>query len=79
MLRDWVAADFGVELVELTRVHEGADLAAEVWNGDCLYAVKWSAAWYRRRTPYYGAPGRRWSPRDPRTGANPHRSALEHP
>lgn len=70
MLRDWVAADFGVELVELTRVHEGADLAAEVWNGDCLYAVKWSAGGTDagpRTTAHLAAAGVRGIPAPVRT------------
>lgn len=46
-MRQWVAADFGIEVVELTRVHGGADLAAEVWRGATGsgdgYAVKWTS------------------------------------
>ncbi|WP_063822794.1 phosphotransferase enzyme family protein [Kribbella flavida] len=37
--------DFGFAVVELTPVHTGADLAADVWKAlttDSLYAVKWS-------------------------------------
>ncbi|MFB9907596.1 phosphotransferase enzyme family protein [Allokutzneria oryzae] len=45
-MRDWVKADFGIELVELRRVEHGADVAADVWHGvaddGARYAVKWS-------------------------------------
>ncbi|GAA1554543.1 phosphotransferase enzyme family protein [Kribbella lupini] len=48
-LRDWLLEDYGLRVVELTRVHGGADLAAEVWRADSQsrggirsYAVKWS-------------------------------------
>jgi spectinomycin phosphotransferase len=46
-VREWLAVDFGIELVELARVHGGADLAAEVWRGTAAdgsrYAAKWSS------------------------------------
>ena len=42
-LRRWIGEDFGLDVTELTQVHHGADLAAEVWNADDRYAVKWSS------------------------------------
>lgn len=41
-LRGWIRTDFGLDVTELTQVHHGADSAAEVWNADDRYAVKWS-------------------------------------
>lgn len=52
-LQDWLHDDHGLDVVELTRVQGGADLAAEVWKvkasadpesrqGVRSYAVKWS-------------------------------------
>ncbi|WP_185448390.1 phosphotransferase enzyme family protein [Kribbella qitaiheensis] len=43
-LRLWLAEDFGFAVRELEQVHEGADVAAEVWRatGELSYAVKWS-------------------------------------
>ncbi|WP_168197427.1 phosphotransferase enzyme family protein [Kribbella sp. ALI-6-A] len=44
-LWEFVREDFGLDVVELTRVHGGADQAAEVWlarAGERRYAVKWS-------------------------------------
>jgi spectinomycin phosphotransferase len=44
-LRRWISEDFGLEVGDLIQVHEGADTAAEVWQGratDGRYAVKWS-------------------------------------
>jgi spectinomycin phosphotransferase len=46
-LRRWVREDFGLELVELSPVAHGADVAAQVWKGATTtnaYAVKWSGA-----------------------------------
>jgi len=41
-----VREDYGLDLVEASLVHDGADVAAEVWrvrtSSDDLYAVKWS-------------------------------------
>ena len=42
-LRRWLVDDFGLVVRELDQVHAGADVAAEVWRADDLYAVKWSA------------------------------------
>ncbi|WUJ72986.1 aminoglycoside phosphotransferase family protein [Kribbella soli] len=47
LLRKWLLADFGLEVVELTPVAYGADIAAQVWKAGTAtntYAVKWSAA-----------------------------------
>ncbi|MFC6158898.1 phosphotransferase enzyme family protein [Kribbella jiaozuonensis] len=47
LLRKWLLADFGLEVVELTPVVYGADVAAQVWKAATAtntYAVKWSAA-----------------------------------
>lgn len=44
-LQHWLLEDHELDVAELTRVHGGADLAAEVWRvraEDQLYAVKWS-------------------------------------
>ncbi len=55
-LREWILADYGLGVVELTPIHEGADVAAEVWRASTtavdqyaagataggVYAVKWS-------------------------------------
>ncbi|ASO21272.1 spectinomycin phosphotransferase [Actinoalloteichus hoggarensis] len=45
-LRSWVLADFAVDLTAIDSVAEGADSAAEVWQGlasdGACYAVKWS-------------------------------------
>ncbi|MEV6285515.1 phosphotransferase [Kribbella sp. NPDC051770] len=44
-LGEWLLEDFGLDVVDITRVHGGADLAAEVWRVDTgvrSYAVKWS-------------------------------------
>jgi spectinomycin phosphotransferase len=46
-LRRWVREDFGLELVELSPVAHGADVAAQVWEAATTtnrYAVKWSGA-----------------------------------
>jgi len=47
LLRKWLLADFGLDVVELTPVAEGADIAAQVWRVSTatnVYAVKWSGA-----------------------------------
>jgi spectinomycin phosphotransferase len=47
LMRKWLLADFGLEVVELTPVAYGADVAAQVWKTATTtntYAVKWSAA-----------------------------------
>jgi spectinomycin phosphotransferase len=47
LLRKWVLEDFGLDLVELTPVAYGADIAAQVWKATTAtnaYAVKWSGA-----------------------------------
>jgi len=47
LLRKWLLADFGLDVVELTPVAEGADIAAQVWRASTatnVYAVKWSGA-----------------------------------
>ncbi|MFF0340057.1 phosphotransferase enzyme family protein [Kribbella sp. NPDC004875] len=47
LLRKWLLADFGLEVVELTPVAHGADVAAQVWKMSTAtnaYAVKWSGA-----------------------------------
>lgn len=41
-LRRWIRDDFGLDVTELTQIHHGADLSAEVWRADD-YAVKWTA------------------------------------
>ena len=41
-LRRWIREDFGLDVTELTPIHHGADTAAEVWNADNRYAVKWT-------------------------------------
>jgi len=46
-VRRWVCEDFGLELVELSPVAHGADVAAQVWKAVTTtntYAVKWSGA-----------------------------------
>ncbi|WP_170284564.1 hypothetical protein [Kribbella amoyensis] len=46
-LRDWIRADFGLNVAEITSVGHGADIAAQVWEAvaaEGRYAVKWSAA-----------------------------------
>ncbi|MFF0265157.1 phosphotransferase [Kribbella sp. NPDC004536] len=46
-MRKWLLADFGLEVVELTPVAFGADIAAQVWKAATatnVYAVKWSGA-----------------------------------
>ena len=46
-VRRWVREDFGLELVELSPVAHGADVAAQVWRAATTintYAVKWSGA-----------------------------------
>ncbi|MEU4190853.1 phosphotransferase [Kribbella sp. NPDC026611] len=47
LLRKWLLADFDLEVVELTPVAYGADIAAQVWRAATatnVYAVKWSGA-----------------------------------
>ncbi|MET9313687.1 phosphotransferase [Kribbella sp. NPDC003505] len=47
LLRKWLLADFGLDVVELTPVADGADIAAQVWRASTatnVYAVKWSGA-----------------------------------
>ncbi|HZX06203.1 phosphotransferase enzyme family protein [Kribbella sp.] len=47
LLRKWLLADFGLDVVELTPVAYGADVAAQVWRAVTAtnsYAVKWSGA-----------------------------------
>jgi spectinomycin phosphotransferase len=47
LLRRWVLEDFGLDVVELSPVAHGADLAAQVWKAATAtntYAVKWSGA-----------------------------------
>jgi spectinomycin phosphotransferase len=47
LLRKWLLADFGLDVVELTPVAYGADVAAQVWEASTAtntYAVKWSGA-----------------------------------
>jgi spectinomycin phosphotransferase len=46
-LRRWVLEDFGLDVVELSPVGHGADVAAQVWRAATTtntYAVKWSGA-----------------------------------
>jgi len=46
-VRRWVREDFGLDVVELSPVAHGADIAAQVWKATTAtntYAVKWSAA-----------------------------------
>jgi spectinomycin phosphotransferase len=47
-IRDWVHADFGIDLAGLTEVRHGADVDALVWRGTTAtgrsYAVKWGRA-----------------------------------
>ncbi|MFD7156857.1 phosphotransferase enzyme family protein [Kribbella sp. NPDC059898] len=47
LLRKWLLADFGLDVVQLTPVAYGADVAAQVWRAATAtnaYAVKWSGA-----------------------------------
>ncbi|WP_165956744.1 phosphotransferase enzyme family protein [Kribbella antibiotica] len=47
LLRRWLYDDFGLDVVELSPVGFGADLAAQVWKARTAtnaYAVKWSGA-----------------------------------
>lgn len=47
MLRRWLYDDFGLDVVDLSPVAHGADLAAQVWRARTatnVYAVKWSGA-----------------------------------
>ncbi|WP_165952540.1 phosphotransferase enzyme family protein [Kribbella albertanoniae] len=47
LLRRWLYDDFGLDVVELSPVGHGADLAAQVWKASTAtnrYAVKWSGA-----------------------------------
>ncbi|MDX3000918.1 aminoglycoside phosphotransferase family protein [Kribbella solani] len=47
LLRKWLLGDFGLDVVEVTSVGYGADVAARVWKvvtGANAYAVKWSGA-----------------------------------
>jgi spectinomycin phosphotransferase len=47
LLRRWLYDDFGLDVVELSPVGHGADLAAQVWRARTAtngYAVKWSGA-----------------------------------
>ncbi|GAA1606887.1 hypothetical protein GCM10009789_71510 [Kribbella sancticallisti] len=46
-LRRWIRDDFGLDVIELTRIDHGADAAATVWQARTAteprqYAVKWS-------------------------------------
>ena len=46
-LRRWVLEDFGLDVVEVSPVGHGADVAAQVWKASTVtntYAVKWSGA-----------------------------------
>ncbi|MFG1815777.1 phosphotransferase enzyme family protein [Kribbella sp. NPDC049174] len=46
-LQGWVLEDFGLDVVELSPVGHGADVAAQVWRAATAintYAVKWSGA-----------------------------------
>lgn len=46
-MRRWLAEDFGLDVVELSPVAHGADIAAQVWKASTAtntYAVKWSGA-----------------------------------
>lgn len=46
-VRRWVREDFGLDVVELSPVGHGADVAAQVWKASTVtntYAVKWSGA-----------------------------------
>jgi spectinomycin phosphotransferase len=47
LMRKWLLAEFGLDVVELTSVVYGADVAAQVWRATTAtntYAVKWSGA-----------------------------------
>ncbi|TCC58875.1 hypothetical protein E0H73_26600 [Kribbella pittospori] len=47
LMRRWLAEDFGLDVVELSPVAHGADIAAQVWKASTAtntYAVKWSGA-----------------------------------
>ncbi|MET7277746.1 aminoglycoside phosphotransferase family protein [Kribbella sp. NPDC005582] len=47
LLRRWLYDDFGLDVVDLSPVGYGADLAAQVWRARTatnVYAVKWSGA-----------------------------------
>jgi spectinomycin phosphotransferase len=69
-LRGWIRDDFGLDVTELTRVHHGADNAAEVWRADDRYAVKWSAGGTDagpRTTAHLAAAGVRGVPAPVRT------------
>ncbi|NIK56371.1 phosphotransferase [Kribbella shirazensis] len=47
LLRKWLLADFGLDVVGLSPVVYGADVAAQVWKASTAtntYAVKWSGA-----------------------------------
>ncbi|WP_405062256.1 aminoglycoside phosphotransferase family protein [Kribbella sp. NBC_01505] len=47
LLQRWLYDDFGLDVVELSPVGHGADLAAQVWRASTAtnrYAVKWSGA-----------------------------------
>jgi spectinomycin phosphotransferase len=71
-LRLWLADDFGLDVRELAQVHEGADVAAEVWraSGDVSYAVKWSGGGTDagpRATAYLASKGVRGVPEPVRT------------
>jgi len=73
-LREWILADYGLAVVELTPIHEGADVAAEVWRAGATsgeqYAVKWSGGGTdagTRATAYLSASGVRGVPEPIRT------------
>lgn len=69
-LRRWIREDFGLDVTELTPVHHGADTAAEVWNADDRYAVKWSGGGTTaapETTAYLAAVGVRGIPAPVRT------------
>ena len=68
-LRAWLVEDFGLQVGELEEVHEGADVAAEVWRGGA-YAVKWSGGGTDagpRATAYLASMGVRGVPAPVRT------------
>src|SRR5882757_7253224 len=76
-LRQWVREDYGLDLAEISPVHHGADVAADVWRvrtgGNALYAAKWSGGGTDAGplvTAYLSASGIRGipQPRQTRTG-----------
>jgi spectinomycin phosphotransferase len=42
-LREWILADYGLGVVELTPIHEGADVAAEVWRASATAVDQYAA------------------------------------